>query len=57
MNGSKVFSFTSQGNLHNLRENTKKVVVKIYISLDGSPKATPFATPVTCDMIGNQVAV
>jgi len=35
----------------------KMVLVKIYTSLDGSPEATPFATPVTCDMIGNQVAV
>jgi len=37
--------------------NTKKVLVKIYTNLDGSPEATPFAAPVTCDMIGNQVAV
>jgi len=35
----------------------KMVLVKIYTSLDGSPEATPFAAPVTCDMISNQVAV
>ena len=35
----------------------KKVLVKIYTSLNGSPEATPFAAPVTCDMIGNQIAV
>jgi len=57
MNGSKVVSFTSQGNLFNLREKTKYVLVNIDTSLSLNGRTFSISIPATSDMIGNQLAV